>query len=105
MLNRYVIYSRYEYIGKDGEKTLTNWFRFGKILKTEEEANDALSKLKELSDQTDKATKLKHFYEIRFEDITQHPIPTFHFQTKGRPSKEELKRREEYYAHYWDKYK
>lgn len=104
MINKYIVYSRYEYFGPDG-KGLTNWFSLGKFFDTEDDANDFIKQMKLLSDETDKIMKLKHFYETRYIDITTLPIPTYHFQTKGRPSKEELQKREEYYAHYWDKYK
>lgn len=103
MINRYVIYSCYEYFGTNG-KGVSSWFRTGKIHKTKEEAEEELKVMKELSTNTDKATKLKHFFDIRYEDITQYPIPTYHFNTKGRPSNDDLQKRDEYYAHYWDRY-
>jgi hypothetical protein len=103
MINRYVVYSQYEYMGNDKKET-TNWFVVGRYHKTEDEAKEAVKQLKELSDVTDKITKLKHFYDIRLQDITQFPIPTYHFKTKGRPTKDELRKRDEYYAHYWERF-
>ena len=37
MINKYNVYSQYEYFGPDG-KTLTNWFRIGPFHKTEDDA-------------------------------------------------------------------
>lgn len=104
MINRYIVYSRYEYHGPNG-KAVTNWFAVGSFYKTEDEAIEYIKRLKELSDSTDKITKLKHFYETRLVDITTLPIPTYHYPHKGRPTKEDIERKENYYKHYWDKYK
>jgi len=103
MINRYIVYSCYEFHGPNG-KQKTNWFIIGSFYKTEDEANEYIKKLKTLSDSTDKITKLKHFYEIRYEDITQFPIPTYHYNHKGRPTKEDLEAKENYYKNFWKKY-
>lgn len=104
MINKYVIYTCYEHYGETGkEKTI--WFRAGHFHNTEESAQEELKKMKELSDNTDKLTKLKHFFEIRYEDITTYPIPGYHYKSKGRPSKAEIEKKEEYYKNYWEKYK
>lgn len=104
MINKYNVYSQYEYFGPDG-KTLTNWFRIGSFHKTEDEAKEYIKKMKSLSDSNDKIMKLKHFYEIRYEDITQFPIPTYHYPHKGRPTKEDIKRKEDYYKNFWEQYR
>lgn len=103
MINRYVIYSCYEYYGLNG-KCVSSWFRIGKMYNRKEEAEEGLKVIKESSINTDKVSKLKHFFDIRYEDITQYPIPKYHFTTKGKPSNEDLRKRDEYYAHYWDNY-
>ena len=103
MINRYVIYSCYEYYGLNG-KCVTSWFRIGKMYNTKEDAEKGLKFIKESTINTDKVSKLKHFFDIRYEDITKYPIPTYHFTTKDKPSNEDLCKRDEYYAHYWDNY-
>lgn len=103
MINRYVVHSCYEYLGPEG-KGVSSWFRIGKFYKTEEEAKESIKQMKKLSDSTDKITKLKHFFEVRLIDITTLSIPTYHFPHKGRPTKEDLERKENYYKNYWKQY-
>lgn len=104
MINKYVVYSCYEYFGPEG-KGVSSWFRVGKFYKTEDEAAEYIKESKKLSDSVDKIMKLKHFYEIRYEDITQYPIPTYHFSHKGRPTKEDIQHKENYYKNYWERYR
>jgi hypothetical protein len=103
MINKYIIYSQYEYYSKNGIE-LTEWFPIGYKYNSLKEAEDALSKIKEISKYVDKKTKLKHFFNIKCIDITTLPIPTYPVKSKGRKSKKYLKDEEDYYKNYWKRY-
>ena len=83
MINRYVIYSCYEYYGLNG-KCVTSWFRIGKMYNTKKDAEEGLKVIKESTINTDKVSKLKQFFDIRYEDITKYPIPDL--ETKNSPT-------------------
>lgn len=102
MINRYLIYERYEHWTENG-KVWSNWFlTFNNIYaKTEDEAKKHLKTIKSTVAYIDKKTKLKHDYEIRLVDVETLPKPSIRYSKKGRPSKEEKDRRQTEYNNYW----
>lgn len=102
MLNKYIIYERYEYWGKEG-KTWTKWFRaiLTPFYDTEKEALEKIKEMKESNKPITKATKLKYEFECRVEDIDTFPIPKPKYHKKGRPSKEEIAKKEAEMKNYW----
>lgn len=102
MINRYIIFERYEYINQRG-KTFTNWFicPLTHFYKNENIAKEYLKKIIGDSNICDKKTKLKHEYEIRKIDIETLSHPKVIHGHKGRPSKQ-LKEKIEYETNnYW----
>ena len=102
MINKYVIYEQYEYWGNNG-KTFTEWFvaPMTSIHNTEKGAKEELKIVTENSKAVDKATKLKHCFEIRYIDVETLPKPPIKFHKKGRPSKAEIDRKTDEYNNYW----
>ena len=102
MINRYLIYERYEYWGKDG-KTWTDWFRTFNTpyAKTEEEAKPIMKEMKKFASECDKHTKLKHEFQIKLVDLETLPKMQIKYGKKGRPSKEEIEQRKYEYDNYW----
>lgn len=103
MINRYVIFVRYQYWGVNG-KEWTNWFISPclNFHKTEEGAKNELSKYK--ASNSDSITKLKHEYDIKLIDISELPIPKIKFSKKGRPTKKQREEAENKYNNYWENY-
>lgn len=102
MINRYIIFERYERMGQFG-KTFTNWFICPLLpfYKNETDAKEYLNKIIEDSKIYDQKTKLKHEYEIRKIDVETLPVPKVVHGHKGRPSKQ-LKEKIEYETNnYW----
>lgn len=102
MINRYLIFERYEHWGKNG-KTWTDWFRTYNtpFAKTEEEAIPFLNEMKKFSSNFDKHTKLKHEFQIKLIDIETLPHIQIRYSKRGRPSKAEMKKKQYEYDNYW----
>lgn len=105
MINRYLIYERYEHWGPNG-KAWSKWFiTFNTTYaKTEAEAKEAMKHIKKASTEIDKHTKLKHEYEIRLVDVETLPKPPIRYSKKGRPSKSEIEQRQNDYNNFWKNY-
>ena len=93
MINRYLIYERYEYWSKEG-KTWTDWFLTfnSPYTKTEQEATTFLKEMKKFAADFDKHTKLKHEFKIQLVDVETLLHPQIKYSKKGRPSKKEIER-------------
>ena len=82
---KYCIYCRYEHWNSEGKK-FTKWFSSNELFDTEDEANAKMKEMKEFVKACDKATKLKHEYEVRYIDETLVMQRRLH-RPKGRPKK------------------
>lgn len=104
MINKYIIFERYEYWGRNG-KEFTKWFKMPSS-KFYDDENSAKEKIKQIRiDNTiDKVTKCKHEYEVRLIDCETLPIPEIKFNKKGRPSKKELEIQQFKQKNYWKLY-
>ena len=82
---KYCIYCRYETWTNNG-KVFTKWFNTHKLFDKEDEAKSEMKNMKDFTLSCDKATKLKHEYEVRYIDEQLIPQRRLH-RPKGRPKK------------------
>lgn len=82
---KYCIYCRYEFWSSEGKK-FNKWFSSHELFDTEDEAKIKMKEMKKFVETCDKATKLKHEYEVRYIDETLIPQRRLH-RPKGRPKK------------------
>ena len=83
MINRYLIYERYEYWSKEG-KTWTDWFLTfnSPYTKTEKEATTFLEEMKKFAANLYKHTKLKHEFKIQLVDVETLPHPKIKYSKR-----------------------
>lgn len=105
MINKYIIFERYEYWGKNG-KTFTEWFRapIPEFYDDEKSAKEKIKEIKSNFGEMNKITKCKHEYEAKLIDCETLPIPKIKYSKKGRPSKEDIEKRQFEHDNYWKIY-